>query len=216
MTHFWTTYPTAVDGVVVKAEASIVIEPSLAAGVGFYDGTAPWGTKWFGKGAKNGGWFWNFRIPFQKSILVSVQHTRGNFGGFYMIVRGAVNVGISVGEISIPLSTARLVQTTTNTLAQPLNWDWVVLADVPRGQRGVMWMHTLSVASGNENFLEGCFHAYFPGATPALADFPGLVLSSGSEDYYDSAWYFDAGPFHSPVAGYTHINWTHTEPYAVT
>jgi hypothetical protein len=29
------------------------------AGVGFDDQTAPWGTKWFGKGARTGGWYNN-------------------------------------------------------------------------------------------------------------------------------------------------------------
>jgi hypothetical protein len=31
----------------------------------------PWSTRWFGKNAKSGGWFNNFRIPFQKSINVT-------------------------------------------------------------------------------------------------------------------------------------------------
>lgn len=41
-----------VDG---ETNASIVFTPSLACGVGFHDAQAPWGTKWFGKGAKDGG-----------------------------------------------------------------------------------------------------------------------------------------------------------------
>ena len=36
--------------------------------------------------------------------------------------------------------------------------------------------------------------------------FPGLVLSSGTEDYFDSAYYFDGGPFHAPVSGVTHLD----------
>jgi len=38
---------------------------------------------------------------------------------------------------------------------------------------------------GNLNFLEGCFHSYSPYNKP----FPGVVLSTGTEDYFDSAWY---------------------------
>ena len=53
--------------------------------------------------------------------------------------------------------------------------------------------------SGNLNFLQGCFHALVPG-DPRYAAFPGLVLSTGGEDFYDSAYYFDAGQFHFPQA----------------
>jgi len=209
MTHYWTTYPSNVDnGVVVRyyidgeTTASIEFEPSLACGVGFYDPQAPWGTKWFGKGAADGGWFWNFRVPFQKSILISVQHKFGSFGGFYMIVRGGLNIPIVVGDQPIPsLSTARLQQFVTDATFQPV--DFVPLATVARGQRGVFFMHSLSVKSGNMNFLEGCFHMYTGDQT-----FPGTLLSTGTEDYFDSAWYFNAGQFHLPVSGFTHLNQT--------
>ena len=32
-----------------------------------------------------------------------------------------------------------------------------------------------------------------------------MLLSTGMEDYYDSAFYFDGGPFHAPVSGVTHL-----------
>ena len=38
---------------------SIQFVTNLVAGAGFDDQTAPWGTKWIGKGAKSGGWFNN-------------------------------------------------------------------------------------------------------------------------------------------------------------
>jgi len=204
MTHFWATYPTDVDdGVLVRywvdgeTTPSIEFRPSLACGVGSYDVDAPWGTKWFGKGSKNGGWHWNFRIPFQKSILVSVLHTNDTHGGFYMIVRGAANVAITYGGVDFP-STARLLQFRTDAYFQPI--EYITLANVTSG-RGIMFMHTLAVESGNMNFLEGCFHLY----THEQRQFPGVVLSTGTEDFFDSAWYFDAGPFHLPVSGFTHI-----------
>jgi len=62
-------------------------------------------------------------------------------------------------------------------------------------------MHSLSVESGNENFLEGCYHMY-----TGDDEFPGTILSTGTEDYFDSAWYFNAGEFHLPVSGFTHFN----------
>jgi len=81
---------------------------------------------------------------------------------------------------------------------QPL--EWVPVADVPKGS-GLFFMHTLWVKSNNLNFLEGCYHQY----SPYNQVFPGTVLSTGTEDYFDSGWYFNAGPFAFPVAGMTHL-----------
>jgi len=209
MTHFWTTFPPNVDnGVLIRyyidgeTEASIQFQPSLACGAGFADTQAPWGTKWFGKGAADGGWYWNFRVPFQKSILISTQHLYGNFGGFYIILRGALNLPISIGGIDIP-DNARLLQFRTNAVFKPV--EYVTLANVSKGS-GVHFMHSLSVESGNENFLEGCYHMY-----TGDDEFPGTILSTGTEDYFDSAWYFNAGEFHLPVSGFTHYNANSTD-----
>jgi len=206
MTHFWVTYGTSVDdGVVVRYyidgedEASIQFTPSLACGVGSYDNQGPWGTKWFGKGAQDGAWFLNFRIPFHKSVAVTVQHQFADFPGFYMIVRGGLNVPIVVGGVNVPLDTARMWLFTTNTTFQPL--DWVTLAALPAGTQGLHFMHSISVSSGNMNFLEGCYHMF----SPPAQEFPGTVLSTGTEDYFDSAWYFNGGEFHLPVSGFTHL-----------
>lgn len=205
MTHLWLTYPSNVDnGVIIRyyidgeTTASIEFEPSLACGVGNYDRQAPWGTKWFGKGAADGAWNFNFRIPFGKSVIVTAQHTTGNYGGFYMIVRGATNLPINIGGVLIP-NHAKLNLYKTQLVAQPT--DFVTLVNVTSGP-GLHFMHTLSVQSGNLNFLEGCFHMY----TNDQNEFPGVVLSTGTEDYFDSAWYFNAGEFHLPVSGFTHYN----------
>jgi hypothetical protein len=58
-------------------------------------------------------------------------------------------------------------------------------------------MTTLAVTSGNLNFLEACYHLHTPHDVP----FPGVVMSTGTEDYFDSAYYFDGGPFRFPVSG---------------
>jgi len=84
MNHFWSTCsPEAETDMIVRyyvdneTTASIQFRPPLASGVGFDDPTAPWGTKWFGLGAGNGGngqaWFNNFKIPFTSSIQITVQ-----------------------------------------------------------------------------------------------------------------------------------------------
>jgi len=209
MTHFWTTYfRTEDDGVIIRyyvdgeTDASLVFTPSLSCGVGFYDTQAAWGTKWFGKGAEDGGYFLNFRIPFRKSIVDTTQHMYGTYGAFFLIMRGGTNLPINIGGIDVPLTSARLQLFTTNATYQPL--DWVTLVSLPAGTTGIHFMHTLSVSSGNLNFLEGCYHMY----SPPTQDFPGTLLSTGTEDYFDSAWYFNAGQFHLPVSGFTHLNQT--------
>lgn len=210
MTHFWVTAPSgALDAVVFRyyiddeARPSIKFQPAMAAGVGFNDSTlAPWGTKWIGLGAGNAGngvaWFHNFRVPFQRSIRVTAQHLGKPIDGFYTIVRGALDMPIDIGGLRIPQN-ARLVLQESHAVLQPLEYFNTV--DVPTGQ-GQLFMTTLAVRSGNMNFLEGCYHAYSPYDQP----YPGVVFSTGTEDYYDSGWYFDAGQFHMPVSGFTHIN----------
>jgi len=130
--------------------------------------------------------------------MISTQHMYGDFGGFYIIVRGASNVPLNVVDgVDVP-STARLNLFKTQQWFEPL--AWVTLAEVPAGTSGVHFMDTLAVETGNMNFLEGCFHMY----SNQYQEFPGTILSTGTEDYFDSAWYFNGGEFHLPVSGYTH------------
>ena len=59
---------------------------------------------------------------------------------------------------------------------------------------------------GNNSFhyLEGCWHLITPYARlEAEGGFPGLVLSTGAEDYFDSSFYFHAGIFQLDAVGVT-------------
>jgi len=117
-----------------------------------------------------------------------------------MFVRGAPQLPINIGGVAIP-NNARLRLQIVQTLVKPL--DWVAVADVPSGS-GLFFMHTLYVQANNLNFLEGCYHQY----SPYNQAFPGTVLSTGTEDYFDSGWYFNAGGFALPVAGMTYMETT--------
>jgi len=134
--------------------------------------------------------------------MISVQHEYGTHDGFYVIVRGATNLPLDniINGVSIPGSSARLNQFVTDATYQPL--DWIPIVDVPQGIQGAHFMHSLSIHSGNLNFLEGCYHMY----TGEVQEFPGILLSTGTEDYFDSAWYFNGGEFHLPVSGFTHLS----------
>jgi hypothetical protein len=50
------TFSYYIDG---ESVPSIEFVAYMAAGVGFNDQTAPWGTRWMGKGAKGGAWYNN-------------------------------------------------------------------------------------------------------------------------------------------------------------
>lgn len=210
MTHFWMTAKSPVpDGTLVRyyidgeKTASIQFLPPLACGTALgasSDDSSPWGTKWFGKGAKDGAWFHNFRVPFQ-SIRITIQHLTGTHNGMYFIVRGTRDLPINIGGIDVPVAArkARLQLQVFDKEVEPL--EYVPVVDVEAGKSGLLFMSTLAVKSGNKNFLEGCYHAY----TPHDQAFPGTIVSTGTEDYYDSAWYFNAGEFTLPVSGFTHL-----------
>lgn len=211
MTHYWSTAgPGVLENAIVRyyvdgeTTASIAFAPPMAAGIGFGDSSAPRGTKWIGIGAGNPGngeaYYVNILIPFGSSIVVTVQHLTGNFDGFYMIVRGMLNKPLSIEGVVLPV-TARLQLQVFQGELQPL--EYLAVTNVPTGN-GYHFLTFLSAQSGNLNFLEGCFHTY----SPYNQSYPGTLMSTGTEDYFDSGWYFNAGQFYFPVSGFTHLDQT--------
>ena len=113
-------------------------------------------------------------------------------------MRGARDLPLNIGGYQLP-STARLeLQKTSRTLGA---LEVANLTHVPTGN-GMQFMLTMAVSSPSPTFLEGCFHAYAP---PDQA-FPGTVLSTGTEDYFDSGWDFASGLYRGSDAGLTHFN----------
>lgn len=210
MNHFWAAGNPEVDRAIFRyyvdgeVNASVVFTPALACGVGFGDQTAPWGNKWMGKGAKSTGWFHNFPVPFYKSIRVTYQLAPEDAGAnptLWAIVRGSEGLSMRLGEVDLPLAqgSVRLELQRRSAHLAPL--DFYDMASVPAGRAGTIFMTALFVnGTSNYNYMEGCFHLYSP---PAQA-WPGTLLSTGMEDFYDSAFYFNGGGFHMPVSGETH------------
>ncbi len=146
-------------------------------------------------------YFSNFsRVPFQKSIRVTgkLAPTASDNKIIWVIVRGSENLQTSFNGFVLPPNARLTLQKIENVEYDPL--AWVTVADIPHS-RGLLFAHTLAISSGNLNFLEGCYHAYLQHDQ----QFPGLIVSTGTEDYYDSAFYFNAGQFHNEEAGYTHF-----------
>ncbi len=140
------------------------------------------------------------RVPFQKSIRVTGQLPAGitDRKNFCVIVRGTENLPTSFNGFQLPTNARLTLHKIENRTYDP--FAWVRVVDIPTGQ-GLLLSHTLAVQSGNLQFLEGCYHAY-----PEYDQvFPGVIISTGTEDYFDSAYYFDGGQFHFEVSGFTHL-----------
>jgi len=121
-----------------------------------------------------------------------------------MIVRGypsSYSEPLVINNVKLPFY-ARMRLFTTEKALEP--FEYVDLVNIPGSSaqnKGMLFMHSIAVQSGNMQFLEGCYHAYTPYDVP----FPGVLLSTGTEDYFDSAWYFNGGEFAFPVSGFTHL-----------
>ena len=209
MTHFWMTGapaagPNGTDSAIVRyyvdgeKTPSIEFLPPMAAGVGFGDATPNWGTAKIGRGSNLGGWFVNIRVPFSLNVRVTLAMPTGARGTAFVILRGCEECGpIRVGEFTLP-PTARL--RLHKLEAQPFApLEFVPLVNLPTGD-GVIYMHAIAASSASFNFWEGCYRMH----TPHDAPWPGLVLSTGMEDYFDSAFGFNAGAFRLPSSGCTH------------
>ena len=78
-------------------------------------------------------------------------------------------------------------------LHQPL--EYVHLLDIPAGQSGLVFQTSFGVENQpvggpdvGAGYIEGCFNFYPTAQTP----FPGVVVGTGVEDFFDSAFYFGA------------------------
>ena len=234
--HFWLTGARdKIDRVWVEyyidgeETPSIAFQPSMMCGVAFPKSLVP-PTKEFGAGAicgktaPVGGWFNTIPVPFYKSALVTVradpQDGDGCFGG-YLNVRGTVNLPAVMPGSGLPLPAdsdggfAKLrprlwLQRNEMAVRQPL--EYVTVAQLPAGTRGVVLGTSWAVESrpvggsgAGGGYIEGCWTFY----RAHNESFPGLVVGTGVEDYFDSAYYFGADSgnglltFQTPLNGLT-------------
>jgi hypothetical protein len=104
---------------------------------------------------------------------LTLQHPEGIVSA-YTIIRGAENIPINIGDLTLDPKSAKLtLHKIENTLFQPI--AWVPVVNITEGS-GLVYQTSLSVTSGNLNFLEGCYHLH----TPYNQPFPGTILSTGT------------------------------------
>ncbi len=149
----------------------------------------PWGTRRVAHTA-DGGIYNTYRIPFGKSIRITATHPAG--GAFWYIVRGVENYPVILGDLMLPPSVRLKLFKNVDTVLKPL--QFLTLANVSNSA-GALFQVTLSGNSKDFNYLEACFRATMDG------DY--AFLSSGTEDFFLSAYYFNKGIYHLDNAGLT-------------
>eukprot|EP00128_Syssomonas_multiformis_P009857 Colp12_sorted_trinity150504_noHs@27660 len=155
---------------------------------------SPFGFGLMGKTAKTGGVYSTARIPFTRSIRTTITSPYIKPAVVWFIIRGLEDFRVRLGDLTLPASAKLQVITQTASVQQ---FDFVKLAEIPSEMSGALLMLQYDVKSKNFDFLEGCMRMYSDGAKSPL------FLSSGAEDYFLSASYFDEGMFKTPNAGLT-------------
>jgi hypothetical protein len=204
LTHLWfggdwpgygkTRIRCYIDG---EKQPSIDMELFLGHGIGLDAPAGPWGTARLGKTGHPSGLYNTYRIPFGESIRITGQLAEGVEGNpeFWWITRGIENLPLTLGPIRLPDSARLRLYRRESLSAGPL--EMVELCH-SRGA-GALYQVTLAVQGPRLDYLEACLRAYLDGQNQPL------LLSSGTEDYFLGTYYFNRGPYHTPVAGVTHL-----------
>ena len=158
------------------------------------DPRVPWASDFVSHLGRGGALKNTYRIPFSGSIRITIEMP-GN-GGIYYYVRGMTNLPVIVGDLELP-PTARL--------KLYKNWDVTVppigkLPLIPaHASSGILFASMWSAHSDYIGFMEGCVRADIDGGDT-------LLLSSGTEDYFESANFFSAGHPSPADANWTEAN----------
>ena len=207
--HFWATgAPLKIDRMWVEyyldgeTTPSIAFQPSFMCGLQ-YPELVPHDFEFSagglcGKSAPVGGFSNTFQIPFYRSALVTARaHPSdgpGCFGG-YLSVRGSEELPLAVPGSGrpLPFGTRLLLQANPPATRAPL--DFVTVAALPAGQRGEVFQVAWAIEAQPEGgpaagggYIEGCWNFHPTATTP----YPGIVVGTGVEDYFDSGYYFGA------------------------
>jgi len=200
MTGGWSGFEATRVRIYIDGEstASIDYELYLGHGIGWGDDSAWQSNEWVGKNAHGGGLFNTYRVPFLTSVRVTVTQAFAASNTFWFIIRGLENFDVVIGDLQLPRHARLMLIKNVNVTLNPQ--ELTTLASVPSGS-GLLFMVTIQAASKDLNYLEACFRAYIDGAQPQF-------LSSGTEDFFLSAFYYNAGKFTNSESGLTHYDTT--------
>ena len=198
-----------------ETSPSLHFEPAKAAGMGFantsHAGTdlPPWGNRHMGSLGRNA-YYLTLRVPFQASLRLTYQAGAAGGCSVWMQARGSegLDPAAIIPGLALPPSARLRLQVREGVTYAPL--DYMTIADVPAGTRGALFLTTIWWNSTSSNTIEGCWRAF----TPRAAPYPGMLLSTGWEDYYGASWGFIAGAFTTDLSGNTY--WTTPENLKVS
>jgi hypothetical protein len=161
------------------------------------DDGSPYGLALFGKTAKSGGVYSTVRIPFGKSVKVTIQSSTASKGQsiYWMIIRGLEAHAVAVGDLVLPKEARlKLYRFPVTTVKDK---QFITLANISAGTAGALLQTNFAASGPSFGYLEACMRFFPDGATEPV------FLSSGAEDYFLSASYFDEGMFKTPNSGLT-------------
>jgi len=185
----------------VDNNGPIEFKAGLLAGIGFDNGQSPWGTPYAGKGSTVGSIYSTLRVPFANSIRITVQQP--DYRQESVLLRWTTrinqNTPIVIADYTIPSSAVLKLYKNDHVSLKPLQY----LTLVNTTHNGAVWMVTLAISSGDDSILQGCVRMINGKNT--------TLLSSGTEDYFQSANQFDAGSYYFPEAGVTSLMETSSE-----
>lgn len=153
----------------------------------------PWSSRMFGHLANGGGYFNTFRIPFLTQLKITIQNEVST-GYLWYIVRGTVGLTFTVGGYQLP-SSSRLRLYKIEQAVAPL--EFVTLSN-STNTGGFLFLVTLNIQSPTPRFMEGCMRAHIDNTNKIT------FLSSGTEDFFLSAFYFNRGSYHGFQSGMTY------------
>ena len=210
--HFWVTGAAGViDRVWIEyyidneTTPSISFQPAMMCGMGFPQFIPDQNYEYSagglcGKTAPVGGWSNTFQIPFAKNAIVtmrldSVDGVNGKCQWSYVNIRGTVGMPLQVPGMGGLNNDARLILQ-KNVLSTRQPYDFVTIASLPVGTKGVIMATSWAVEaqpvggpSAGGGYIEGCWNFY---SNASEVIYPGLVVGTGVEDYFDSGYYFGA------------------------
>jgi hypothetical protein len=179
-----------------EINASLDFMLFLAHGIGVGESSeaknVPWSSRLMSHVADGGGLYNTIRIPFLKSLKITVSRTHSLLKIIYYIVRGVENYPLVLGDLLLPPNTKLHLYKNENVLLNPL--QFLSLAQV-NNSAGALFMVTMATNSSNYLYLEACMRA--------VVDSEQMFLSSGTEDFFLSAYYFNTGIYHTNDAGLT-------------
>jgi len=156
------------------------------------------GLSLFGHTAKNGGVYTTVRVPFLKSLRVTVTAPTAaeHDSVFWMVIRGLEATPVTLGDFVLP-ETAKLQMARMDKDLKDL--EMIKIAEATSGG-GALLLTMFDADAGSYTYLEACLRLLADGSkTP-------LFLSSGAEDYFLSSSYFDEGMFKTEESGLTYYD----------